>query len=244
MKGLSATQVLHAWELGLARMPAERVVAILAAAEPGVSFDDLAALPLGCRNARLRTLREATFGPRYQALASCPACNEPLELGFDAGDVAPAEAGPGAAPATLRLGDYTIEVRPLDTTDLVAAARCPDVETARQVLARRAIGVARRGDAAVTLDTVPDELVPALAAHVEAADPDTDTVLEVTCSACGIRWDAALDIAGYLWAEIEAEAIRLLRDVHCLARGYGWREADILAMSPFRRRAYLELVQA
>jgi hypothetical protein len=52
-----------------------------------------------------------------------------------------------------------------------------------------------------------------------------------------------LDIASYLWSEIHAWAGRMLRDVHALAAAYGWREADILAMSPWRRQAYLEMIR-
>ena len=44
--------------------------------------------------------------------------------------------------------------------------------------------------------------------------------------------------------EVEAEAMRLLRDVHVLARQYGWREADIIAMSPLRRQMYVEMADA
>jgi hypothetical protein len=32
-------------------------------------------------------------------------------------------------------------------------------------------------------------------------------------------------------------------EVDALARAYGWREADILALSPARRAAYLELAR-
>jgi hypothetical protein len=34
-----------------------------------------------------------------------------------------------------------------------------------------------------------------------------------------------------------------VREVHLLASAYGWRESDILAMTPWRRQLYLELVQ-
>src|SRR5206468_730296 len=37
---------------------------------------------------------------------------------------------------------------------------------------------------------------------------------------------------------------RLLREVDALARAYGWREPDILALTPWRRDAYLQLVNA
>jgi len=50
------------------------------------------------------------------------------------------------------------------------------------------------------------------------------------------------DIASFFWAEICVQAKRLLREVHTLARAYGWREMDILSMSPARRQFYLEMV--
>ena len=40
---------------------------------------------------------------------------------------------------------------------------------------------------------------------------------------------------------MHAWARRTLRDVHVLARAYGWREADVLALSPTRRQIYVEL---
>ena len=43
---------------------------------------------------------------------------------------------------------------------------------------------------------------------------------------------------------IAGRALRLLGHVHALARAYGWREADILAMSPARRQVYLDLAGA
>ncbi|HEX2516118.1 MAG TPA: phage baseplate protein, partial [Chloroflexota bacterium] len=39
-------------------------------------------------------------------------------------------------------------------------------------------------------------------------------------------------------------ARRLLREVHTLARAYGWREAEILALPGRRRQTYLDLVGA
>ena len=55
-------------------------------------------------------------------------------------------------------------------------------------------------------------------------------------------WQAALDVAADFWLELHAWARGMLREIHTLARAYGWREADILALSPARRRHYLQLV--
>ncbi len=50
------------------------------------------------------------------------------------------------------------------------------------------------------------------------------------------------DVVSFFWSEICVQAKRLLREVHTLARAYGWREADILNMSTARRQFYLEMV--
>jgi hypothetical protein len=76
------------------------------------------------------------------------------------------------------------------------------------------------------------------------ADPLAEALLDFDCAACGHRWREPLDIAAWLWAEVEARARRLLYDVHTLAAAYGWREHEILSLSERRRALYLEMVQA
>ncbi|MGH8523199.1 MAG: phage baseplate protein, partial [Gammaproteobacteria bacterium] len=73
----------------------------------------------------------------------------------------------------------------------------------------------------------------------ERADPQSNLQISLTCPACGHCWEALFDIVFFLWAEINHWAERTLRAVHLLARAYGWREADVLAMSPTRRQMYL-----
>ena len=52
----------------------------------------------------------------------------------------------------------------------------------------------------------------------------------------------SLEIAGFFWAELSTQARRLLGEVHTIASAYGWREAEILALSARRRHYYLELI--
>jgi hypothetical protein len=87
-------------------------------------------------------------------------------------------------------------------------------------------------------------VVEKVVAEMAAADPLADTELDLRCPACSAQWLAPFDVVGFLWGEIETWARRALRDVHTLARAYGWAEAEILALSPVRRRAYLDLVEA
>jgi hypothetical protein len=53
---------------------------------------------------------------------------------------------------------------------------------------------------------------------------------------------AVCDIAAYLWQELHNWAVRVLDEVNILARAYAWREDDILALSPWRRRYYIQRV--
>jgi hypothetical protein len=83
-----------------------------------------------------------------------------------------------------------------------------------------------------------DEVGEALA----RVDPLAEIAFDFECPACGADFREGLDIAEFFWREIEVEARRLLIDVHTLASAYGWREADVLALSPARRAFYVERV--
>src|SRR5204862_2128592 len=74
---------------------------------------------------------------------------------------------------------------------------------------------------------------------LESVDPCMDFSLDFTCPACTHCWNVTLDVAAYLWEEIEVLACRLLDEVHVLARSYHWEERQILQLSESRRRAYL-----
>jgi hypothetical protein len=71
-------------------------------------------------------------------------------------------------------------------------------------------------------------------------DPQADVQLAMACPACSHEWQLTFDILSFFWNEINAWASRILDEVHTLASAYGWREADILALSPHRRQLYLE----
>jgi hypothetical protein len=110
------------------------------------------------------------------------------------------------------------------------------------LLTQRCVQAASHEGRAVAVADLPDTIVAALAARMAECDPQAEVQLQVACPACGHAWQALFDIATFLWSKIVAQAGDLLRDIHTLARAYGWREADILSMSPMRRQYYLDLV--
>ena len=83
--------------------------------------------------------------------------------------------------------------------------------------------------------------------EVERAMADGDRLAEVlvdvACPECGVSFVADLDPIGFVWAGVESQARRTLRQVDVLARAYGWTEREILALSPARRSAYLAIVR-
>ena len=56
--------------------------------------------------------------------------------------------------------------------------------------------------------------------------------LEATCPACGSASTVLLDPAAIVVEEVDRHARRILREVDQLARAYGWREPDVLALGP------------
>lgn len=155
-------------------------------------------------------------------------------------DPAGGETG-GPAPAELRDGEWTVRFRPPTVGDLRAAAAAgPD--RAREVLLGRCLLAVTRAGRPVDPGELPEHVQARVAEECAAADPGADLRLDVPCPDCGHRTKALFDIAAALWAELDAWARGTLLDVHLLATAYGWTEPEVLALSPLRRRRYLEMV--
>lgn len=243
MRALTPERLLDVWERGQGYSPTVLALALLSAAEPEAAWEDLGALPLGERDRRLLELREETLGRSIEGVARCPACGEPLDIALDARELR-SGAEPGPLAEQVSLTGVELRFRPANSHDLLAAERCAGVEEARRLLAARCLLEARRGDLAVAESDLSEEDLQALAAGMAEADPGAELLLELGCPACGHAWEELLDVASFFWAELDVQARRLLREIHGLALAYGWREADVLALSPRRRRLYLEMVSA
>jgi len=233
-------RVLEAWETAAAAEPVERALRLLAAAEPGLAHEELWALSIGRRDRRLIELREQLFGDTLRGFAECPHCQDRLEYSLSAAALRTSHSGSGDQNLELESEGFRLSLRRLDSGDLAAAARCRDMDEARSVLVERCVLAATRGGSAVAIREVGEAVMARVAGMLAEADPMADLSIDLDCP-CGYRWSVLFDIASFLWAEIAALARRLLREVDVLARTYGWREADILAMSAARRELYLEL---
>lgn len=232
---LPAARLLEARELGARLHPLDRALTVLRLADPGAARDP-GELPLAERDARLLTLRRATFGDSIACVADCPRCREATEFSLSASSLL---AGLGSVPAseTLSVDGWRVTLRALDSRDLAHIAHAADAQQAAHTLVRRAVAhIEAQADAGEPSDIL-WRTVETRVAEREAA---ADIAIDLGCPACGYVWTEAFDIGAHLWAELDAAAQRLLQEVVLLARLFGWSEAEILALSPARRQAYLQ----
>jgi hypothetical protein len=202
---------------------------VLATALAGVA--EAREVSVGELNRALLGVWRAEFGDRLECVATCPACGERLEAEASVPAIlAAAAAGAPEAPA-LDVEGRTVTLRWPTVGDLEAAAETGAAGTARQELARRALGA----------DGQPsDELAGRVSAALEAADPHLAVRLGLQCPACGAAFDAAVDVGAHVWAALDRRAHAVMAEVADLAAAFGWTEDDVLRLPRARRRAYAE----
>lgn len=244
MQGLTARQLLEVWEQGEARHPLDRALMILSAGTgtqtAATAWDGLADLSIGERNRRLLELRAATFGSTIAVATACPACGAPLEFTIDSHLLLDAAPPADAPPPHLQAGSHDLVLRLPTSRDLAGLTQAVDgVADPREMLARGCmVGKMPQAEGM----RLPDDLLQAISTLLAEADPLADILFALSCPKCEQQSQQPLDIAAFFWAEIVAQSRRLLAEVDVLARVYHWPEADILALEPRRRQAYLERV--
>jgi hypothetical protein len=263
MRPLSVPELLTVWERGLAALPFERALTILSAASPESSPAALARLSIGRRDANLLQLREWAFGSELAILAACPSCRQTLELTIPVSalrvsldpkfDPTMDPTGAPTSESTIDLEgslmlqdmllDYEVRYRSPNTEDIQGCAGLEFAAGQRKLLAC-CVTDARCQGRSVSAEELPEDVARKVVEQIAAIDPQADTRLDLTCPECHGSWKEVFDIVSFFWAEIDTWARRVLREVNILARAYGWRESDILALTPVRRQIYLSMVQA
>jgi len=244
MRPLTAQDILRVCEAGEGRHAIDKALVLLAVACPESTREEIAALSVGQRDALLLTLRESTFGAGLAGFAECPRCAERLEFSLSVTDILTSPVS-DQEPGRLELASdgVVVRFRLPNSWDLAAIAGCEGDGEARRLLLERCVLDAVREGTPVAVGELPSEIVTLLASRMAESDPQANVSLDLGCPACGHPWQAIFDIVSFLWAEVAAQARHILREVHVLARAYGWREADVLAMSARRRQFYLDMVQ-
>ena len=137
-------------------------------------------------------------------------------------------------------GDLSVRFRVPTSRDFLDLEAFSDPDEVRRRLIERCVLDAHRGTERIQALQLREEETVALGEQIAQADPHGELMLNAECPSCGHRWESLLDIASFLWQEIDIHVRRLLTDVHTLASAYSWSERDILSMSALRRQMYLE----
>ena len=237
----TAAILLRAWESGAAVAPLDRAPSLLhslGAVPASVRTDELT---VGQCDARLFELRRAMFGETLEVVTTCPACQTEVELTVALGELQPPVREGPVAPLTVQANGYTLLCRIPCNEDLRALARRGAEVTLRDLIERCVLEASSPEGPPVALRELPEATVEAIVEALADTDPGAHTALRVRCP-CGGEWVAELDIRDVVWSDLTEWVGRTLTEVHQLAQAYGWSEAEILAMSGWRRRWYLEAV--
>ncbi len=234
MDGFTVNDLLELREScdGLSRTA--RAVEILRRGVPWMNHDDILRLSIGARDALLLSLRVATFGPRLDCFAICPACAVKLEFSLDAVGLRSAGTPAVLGRGSIQFRNRRIGYRTLNSEDLLLAEKASDATGAREVLLRRCLERSPRANR-----KLPEELISRLSEALEKSDPLAVITVNLRCAACNHRWEVLFEVVTHLWKDICDGARRLIREVHTIARAYGWSEEAILRIPGGRRKLYL-----
>ena len=204
MRTLSSAETLTLWERGTGLHPLDR--GLLATSFAGLSSDKaIADWPLGARNHALLDLHAQWFAPQLEAWTSCLQCGEKVEFELDVASLMESEK----QQETVAVGDQVFRLP--TSRDLAQVATAGDEHSAAiRLLERCRLGTT---DSPVWTD----EILEAVGESLALADPLAETRLALSCPSCRCCWDESIDIASFIWAELEARARRLIWEVHSLA---------------------------
>jgi len=243
MHPLSALELLDVWERGRDKNPVDQAILTLLAACPETSEEEILGLSIGERDKYLLILREWAFGSQFVGLASCPGCGENLELNFSTEDLLQkTDKSTHEMEPKINIDNFEISFRLPNSQDMLDLMDCMDISSAEQQLAKKCILESRHEGKEISTKQVPEYLLGTVANRMTELDPLADIQIELACPSCDFHWSVTFDIISYFWTEVNAWAYRVLSEVHTIASAYGWREVDILAMSPLRRQLYLEMI--
>jgi len=229
MTAVTARTVLQLWEPGSRLPPHRRLAALLDAA--GIA--DSCAETLGARNRRLARMHAELVGRSIEAQVQCAKCGTDNEF------VVPRDAIAAIVPPSP---DAVINV---DTAGHRRHFRLPVMADLEAIDPAAPVGpqLARRcslDDEGAAAPAYPE----GLEAAFEALDPAADVTVSIDCAGCGIRIEASVDMAAFVARDLDRLAQGLYREIDAIAGAYGWREDEILALPPSRRRRYMAIISS
>ncbi|MEM5317143.1 hypothetical protein [Paraburkholderia sp. JHI869] len=230
--------LISTWEAALAQPAATRTATLVAVLREGAG--DPLALDVGTREHDALRLAACIVGDALDAQTACVHCGERMEIRVP---LAALERVP-VDTAEVRDGVWQVGLRVPDTHDVLAALDFPAGEASEAALFSRCVRSAQCNSEARTANDLPAALRAQCEARLDALAPLANLTLDLVCPTCGAEDAVPLDAGAFVFERMRHWVEDQLDDVARLCRAYGWREADVLAMSAWRRRFYLARAEA
>jgi hypothetical protein len=228
---MTPAEMLSFWETGSRLSVLDR--GVLAMQVAGVPASQAADLPLGERNRILARLYREHFGGALEGFTQCTECGEKIEFHFDVRQVA--DSPPLEASSPIVAGGWKFHL-PTSRALAMALNGGEEASAGHRLLAHclaEPVGAAPGWS---------EEDMAAIEEKLAEADSLAEIQIGFECPGCGAGFEDALDLASFLWSEIETSARQLFDDIHLLASAYGWTEDEVLRLSSMRREAYVRRV--
>jgi hypothetical protein len=189
------------------------------------------------RDRLLAAVYTRTFGPRLVSSARCGQCSQMYDLSFSLDQLLAQQdrrvTGPGEqlSDATFRLPNGCVFRLPTGSDECAVAGLPPD-KAGTALISRCVL------ESGTAFD--PEPVYQAW----ELAAPLLDLELHSVCPECSKPQNVHFDIQSYLLNALLQERDQLIRDVHRLARAYGWGLHEILGLPRSQRLAMVKLAES
>ncbi|HET6613310.1 MAG TPA: hypothetical protein VFG83_15035 [Kofleriaceae bacterium] len=203
--------------------------------QPGAAYGpgDAAKLTCADRDQALAALCCATFGDRVDGTRICERCGERFDLELRLSDLAGAvwaDCPPAPGDGVHTAADGTRFRLPTGEDELAVWGLSAD-DAAAALLSR------------CVVEDQPVHESSAVLSAMERVGPTLDLDLDAACSECGHPHAVAFSVQAWVLGHLEQSRPHLLREIHVLARAYGWSLDDILRLPRQSRLALVELVE-
>jgi hypothetical protein len=187
------------------------------------------------RDQLLAAIYRNAFGDRISSTARCRFCDALFDLMFSVSDLAQTINQDQPRVDRASDGSFTglagIRFRlPTGEDELAVATMSP--EDAEIELMSRCVHMPCDPSKWGEVQEVMQEVAPVL-----------DLDLKAKCPECGRQQDVHFDVQSYLLQSLRNERMQLAKEIHRIARAYGWSLQEILGLRRSQRRNFVELIE-
>jgi hypothetical protein len=205
-----------------------------AAVRPGDAWQ----MSIGDRDRAVAELYRRCFGDRVSSVVRCESCDGSFEMEFSLSALLErADGRPPATPEAIGPDDegfYRAQggarFRLVTVGDEQALLGVPP-ERAADLLSSRCLP-----------DRPPAPVDERTQTLIEALDPVLSLELPASCAECGTPQEVDFDLPRFFLTLLYRERPLLIREIHWIAKAYGWSHHEILGLPRTVRRAYAGLL--